>query len=401
MVRYIVAILGLLLVVGGLAGIKASQISGLIEAGEAFAKAGPPPESVSSDVARELSWEGTLSAVGTIAAAKGVAVSNDSPGVVKRIAFESGQMAKAGQVLVELDTGVERAQLATAQARKELAEQNIQRTRSLFQSGGLSRSQLDADESALKGAQAEVAGLQAQIDRKVVRAPFTGRLGIRAINLGQYLSPGTPLTTLEALDSVYVDFTLPQQALSSVDIGFPVRVVIEGEKPVEKEGAVAAVDPTLDRATRSIRVRASIPNQDQKLRPGMFGNVSVVLPKQASIVAVPATAVVHAPYGDSIFLIEAEKAPGTPTAKDGKDAKDAKDGAPPQAGAGGGNVKQVRQQFVRLGEERGDFVAVLDGVKPGQEVVSSGAFKLRNGAKVVINNASRPNPQVDPRPENR
>lgn len=386
MARYIVAILGLLLVVGGLVGIKATQISGLIEAGEAFAKSGPPPESVSSDVARELAWEGTLSAVGTIAAAKGVAVSNDSPGVVKRIAFESGQVAKPGQVLVELDTSVERAQLATAQARKELAEQNIQRTRSLFQSGGISRSQLDSDESSLKSAAADVAGLAAQIERKVVRAPFAGKLGIRAVNLGQYLSPGTTLTTLEALDSVYVDFTLPQQALSSIDIGFPVRVVIEGERPVEAEGKVAAVDPTLDRTTRSIRVRAAIPNQVQSLRPGMFANVSVVLPKRDSIIAVPATAVVHAPYGDSIFLIENEPTPG------------AKGDAKPAAPSG---VKQVRQQFVRLGEERGDFVAVLDGVKPGQELVSAGAFKLRNGAKIVINNKSRPNPQVDPRPENR
>lgn len=395
MVRYIVAILGLLLVVGGLVGIKANQISGLIKAGEAFAKAGPPPESVSSDVARELAWEGTLSAVGTIAAAKGVAVSNDSPGVVKRIAFESGQLAKAGQVLVELDTGVERAQLATAQARRELAEQNIQRTRQLFQSGGLSRSQLDADESALKGAQAEVAGLQAQIERKVLRAAFAGRLGIRAVNLGQYLSPGTPVTTLEALDTVYVDFTLPQQALSSVDIGFPVRVRIEGEKhkdgkQVEVQGSVAAVDPTLDRATRSIRVRATVPNQKQTLRPGMFANVSVVLPKRDSIVAVPATAVVHASYGDSVFLIESESAPGAKG-----DAK------APESQQPDSNVKQVRQQFVRLGEERGDFVAVLDGVKPGQELVSAGAFKLRNGAKIVINNGSRPEPKVDPIPENR
>jgi membrane fusion protein (multidrug efflux system) len=337
-------------------------------------------------VARELAWEGTLSAVGTIAAAKGVAVSNDSPGVVKRIAFESGQLAKPGQVLVELDTGVERAQLATAQARKELAEQNIQRTRSLFQSGGISRSQLDNDESQLKAASADVAGLSAQIDRKVIRAAFAGRLGIRAVNLGQYLSPGTVLTTLEALDSVYVDFTVPQQTLSSIDIGFPVRVRIEGAHEVEAQGTVAAVDPTLDRATRSIRIRAAIPNQDQKLRPGMFANVTVVLPKRDSIVAVPATAVVHAPYGDSVFLIEPEKAAG------------AKPGTQASAASG---VKQVRQQFVRLGEERGDFVAVLDGVKPGQELVSAGAFKLRNGAKITINNKSRPTPEVDPRPENR
>lgn len=386
MVRYAVAIVGLLVIIGGLVGIKATQISGLIKAGEAFAKAGPPPETVSSDVARELSWEGALVTVGTVSAARGVAVSNDAPGVVKRILFDSGNVAKSGQVLVELDTGVERAQVGTAQARKELAEQNIKRQRSLYASGGISKSQLDNDESTLKMAIAELAGLQAQIERKIVRAAFGGRLGIRAINLGQYLSPGTTVTTLEALDTVYVDFLLPQQTLGQVNIGAIVHIRIEGSQSVEAQGTIAAIDPRLDSGTRSLVIRAAVPNPEQKLRPGMFANVGVMLPGKTSVVAVPSTAVVHAAYGDSIFLIEGESTPGTKS----ESAKGAN-----------GNVKQVRQQFVKLGEERGDFVAVLDGVKPGQELVSAGAFKLRNGAKIVINNASKPNPQVAPRPENR
>jgi membrane fusion protein (multidrug efflux system) len=385
MARYIVAVLGLLIVIGGLVGIKATQISGLIKAGEAFAKAGPPPETVSTDQARELSWEGKQAAVGTVGATRGVVVSNDAAGVVKRITFQSGTMAKDGQALVELDNGVERAQLATAKARLELAEQNVKRTRALFESGGVSHSQLDNDESSAKGAAAEVAGLEAQIERKIVRAAFPGRLGLSMINLGQYLSPGTMITTLEALDSVFVDFTLPQQALQSVQLGQTIHLTIRGSGGAGVDGKIAAIDPAVDPNTRAVRIRATVDNPGQKLRPGMFANLDVMMPKSASIVAIPSTSVVHAPYGDSVFLVESPK----PSADD-------KSALPPEPG-----VKQVRQQFVRLGEERGDFVAVLDGVKPGDELVSAGAFKLRNGARVVVNNKVKPSPELNPRPENR
>jgi membrane fusion protein, multidrug efflux system len=385
MARYIVAILGLLLVIGGLVGVKATQISGLIKAGEAFAKAGPPPESVSTDHARELSWAGKQAAVGTVGATRGVVVSNDAAGVVKRITFQSGAMAKDGQALVELDNGVERAQLATAKARLELAEQNVKRTRALFQSGGVSHSQLDNDESTMKGAAAEVAGLEAQIERKIVRAAFPGRLGLSMINLGQYLSPGTMITTLEALDSVFVDFTLPQQALHSVQLGQTIHLTIRGSEGAGVDGKIAAIDPAVDPNTRAVRIRATVENPDQKLRPGMFANLDVMMPTGASIVAIPSTAVLHAPYGDSVFVVESAK----PSA-------DNKDALPPEPG-----VKQVRQQFVRLGEERGDFIAVLDGVKPGDELVSAGAFKLRNGARVIVNNKVKPTPELNPQPENR
>lgn len=389
--RYVKVILGLLLVVGALVGIKAGQISSLIQAGEAFAKAGPPPEAVSTDVARELTWDSALSAVGTVGAYQGVSVSNEIAGVVKKIHFMSGGVAKQGQALLELDAGVERAQLATAEARKELARQNLARSKALFANQGISASQLDNDASQFAAASAEVDGLRAQIERKTVRAPFAGKLGICMVNLGQYLNPGTVVTTVEALEAIYVDFALPQQALSSVEPGRPVRVSVGDNEKFSVEGVVAAIDPALNRTTRSIHVRATVPNKEQQLRPGMFVNVSLMLPEQAKIVAVPATSVVHAPYGDSVFLVEAVKS----AEAGGADAK-AKQPAPTQDG-----VKQVRQQFVRLGQAQGDFVAVLDGVKPGQEVVSAGAFKLRNGAKVVINNRVKPNPQLSPRPENR
>jgi membrane fusion protein (multidrug efflux system) len=392
--RYVKVILGLLLVVGALVGIKAGQISSLIQAGEAFAKAGPPPEAVSTDVARELTWGSALSAVGTVGAYQGVAVGNEIAGVVKQIRFESGGVAKAGQVLVELDTGVERAQLATAEARRALAKQNLARSKSLFASKGIAASQLDNDESQFAAANAEVDALRAQIERKTVRAPFAGKLGICMVNFGEYLDPGRTITTVEALDAIYVDFALPQQALSQVQHGQAVRISIDEEK-FSAEGVVAAIDPALNRATRSIHVRATIPNKDQRLRPGMFATVSVLLPEQAKLVAVPATAVVHAPYGDSVFLVEPIK-----NEAGGADPK-AKQAPAAQAASTDGAIKQVRQQFVRLGQAQGDFVAVLDGVKPGQELVSAGAFKLRNGVKVLVNNRTKPNPQAHPRPENR
>ena len=378
--RYLLPILGLLVVVGGLAGVKFAQISSLVKAGEAFSKSGPPPETVSTDVSRELTWEGTLSAVGSVAAVRAVAISTEVPGVVKKILFDSGNMAKAGQILVELDTSVEQAQLTTAKAKRELAEQTVTRTRALSAGKAVPKAQIDTDEAQLKSAAADVAALEAQIARKVIRAPFAGKLGIREVNLGQYLSPGTSVTSLDALESVFVDFTLPQQALGQLRHGQSVRMSIDADATSSVEGTITAIDPSLDSATRAIRVRASVPNADQKFRPGMFANVSVVLPGRSSIVAVPMTAVVHAPYGDSVFLVE----PLT----------EVPEGAP-------AHMKQVRQQFVRLGEERGDFVAVVEGIDSGKEVVSAGAFKLRNGGRIVVNNKVKATPQVNPRPSNR
>jgi membrane fusion protein (multidrug efflux system) len=381
-VRYFLPIAGLLLLVAALAGIKYSQISMLIQAGTAAAAAGPPPEAVSTAKAAQLAWEGTLSASGSVVSERGVTVSNEAPGVVTRIRFDSGDVVRPGQVLVELDSSVERAQLASAEARLQLARQTLARTRTLFQSNTVTQAKLEGDEAQLKAAETEVEAIKAQIERKVVRSAFAGRLGIRQVNLGQYLSPGSALTTLESLDSVFVDFSLPQQALTDLKAGLPVRIKASGETPLETSGVIAAIDPSIDASTRAVQVRASVPNPEQKLRPGMFVDVSVVLPERGSIVAIPMTAVVHASYGDSVFVAEPLKA--------------AEKGTVP-----GGNVKAARQQFVKLGEARGDFVAVVDGVKVGEEVVTAGAFKLRNGAKILINNKLQAQPQVSPQLENR
>jgi membrane fusion protein, multidrug efflux system len=384
-VRWLLTILGILVTIGALVAVKGAQIGMLIGFGKQMEKDGPPPEAVSSSIAEEQAWEGTLTAVGSVATAKGVALAADAAGVVTRIAFESGASVKQGQVLVELDANVERAQLASALARKELATTTIGRTRALAGKGAISQAQLDADEAALRTATTDVEGLQAQIAKKTIRAPFSGKLGIRSVNLGQYLQPGTPVTVLETIDAVHVDFTLPQQRLADVAVGQPVRISVEGTSIAAVDGTIAAVDPTVDATTRTIKLRADVTNKTEGLRPGMFVQVAVIMPDKRKAVTVPATAVVHAPYGDSVFVVEERKAdvPGAAKTPDGK------------------AIKLARQQFVRVGGARGDFVSLLDGVKASQEVVTAGAFKLRNNAPIVVDNSKQLAPKLDPKPENR
>jgi membrane fusion protein (multidrug efflux system) len=384
-VRYLLPILALLLLVGGLVYVKYSQIAMLMNMGKEMQKAGPPPEVVSTAPSQQQQWEGTLTAVGSIAAAKGVVVANDAPGIVSRILFDSGATVHEGQVLVELDTAVERAQLASSVARQDLASINAQRSRALVKSAAIAQSQADTDESALKTSTTDSNALQAQINRKIVKAPFTGRLGIREVNLGQYLNSGTRITVLEAIDTVYVDFTLPQQRLGDITIGMPVRVAIEGAASAAQDGKVTAVDPEVDTTTRTIKVRAAVPNKGETLRPGMFANVTVVLPQTGAVVAIPQTALVHASYGDSVFVVE--------------DKKD--DAGHVATGADGKPLKMARQQFVRTGPSRGDYIAIADGVTAGQDVVSAGAFKLRNGSGITVNNDVKIDAQTSPHPENR
>ena len=382
--KILFVIVGLLALVGTLGFIKFSQISSLMAMGKAYEKSGPPPESVGSGMSKKQTWQGQLTAVGTIAPVKGVALSNDAPGVVSKISFESGALVKQGQVLVELDTSVERAQLASAGVRRNLAVTNVKRSRALIKDQLTTQIQVDADESAVKSAETDAQTIQAQIARKIVRAPFAGRLGIRAVNVGQYLSPGTTLTVLQAVGAVYVDFSLPQQQLGTIVVGMPVKVQIEGSAEPAQDGVIAAVDPTIDSTTRMLKLRATVPNAHEKLSPGMFANVAVQLADQGDVVTIPLTAVVHASFGDSVFVVEDKKAdaPGARTSPAGK------------------TIKNARQQFVRLGQARGDYVAVLDGVTDGQELVTAGAFKLRNNSPIVVDNSVKTDPQLNPKPEN-
>lgn len=369
------ALIIVVLIVGGLGAIKASQIGSLIKFGKEAAANGPPPQTIGTGLATKQSWQGTLSSVGTVTTVRGVTVSNDAPGVISSIQFESGAKVTKGQVLVSLDSSVEQAQLASIRVRHELAELTLKRTQALVQSGSIGQAQLDADEAALKGTIADAAAVNAQIARKVVRAPFAGRLGIRMVNVGQYVNPGTAMTSLESTDSVYVDFALPQQNAGEAHVGTPVLLEAEGQPPLE--GVVAAIDPALDASTRSIKLRASVSKKTDALHPGMFVRVSVHLPTGEAVVSVPMTAVVHASYGDSVFVVETkETSPGKP-------------------------AKVARQQFVRTGRMQGDFVSIESGLKAGEEVVTAGAFKLRNGAVVLVRNDVKSDPSVDPRPENR
>jgi membrane fusion protein (multidrug efflux system) len=382
--RYVIAIFGLLLLLASIAGLKAAQISTLVGAGRQAQKIGPPPEAVNTATVEEQTWEGTITAVATVAAAKGVAISNEAPGVISRLHFESGATVRRGQLLVELDSDVERAQLASVRARQKLAALSLERSRKLVESGAIAPAQLDADQSAFGSLTADAKSLEAQVDRKQVRAPFAGRLGIRAVNLGQYLAPGTPVTVLESAESLFVDFTLPQQYLGRVSQGTAVRALDAGEKPVA-EGTVTALDPAVDAVTRTFKVRADVPKHEGRLHPGMFVRARVVLSERVKVVTIPVTAVLHAAYGDSVFCVENRRGP--------TDA--------PLAGPDGKPLLSARQQFVKLGETRGDFVSVLDGLRPGQLVVTAGAFKLHNGGPVIVRHDVDLHPELAPHPANR
>jgi membrane fusion protein (multidrug efflux system) len=355
--------------------------------GKAAQAAGPPPEAVGTAVAQGAEWESVLESVGSVAAGRGVTISAEVPGVVRAIRFDSGAKVRPGQVLVELDASVERAQLSSLQARQDLATTSAARTRHLAAGGASTKAQLDADEAQLKTVSADARALEAQIEKKTIRAPFGGKLGIRSVNLGQYLNPGTAVTVLESLDAVYIDFTVPQQEVARVPVGTTVRIALPGTQPPRTlTGKVAAVDPNADPVTRAVKVRASVEQASaDELRPGMFVNVSVVLPERQSVVFVPATTIMRAPYGNSIYIVE--------------DKKD--EAGHPVSGPGGKPAKVARQQFVRIGTTRGDFVAIDEGVTAGQEVVALGAFKLRNGASVFVNNEIKLSPSQTPNPQNR
>jgi len=381
--RYFFVVLGLLVLVGGLGVVKACQIRTLVAYGDDMKRAGPMPEAVGSDVAVAQSWELTRSAVGTVTGVESVEVANEVAGIVTKLAFESGDLVKAGQVLVELDVRDERAQLEAAEARRDLARLTAKRSRALVEAGAVPRSQLDQHETELAAAESEVTALQARVNNNVVRAPFDGRAGIREVKLGQFLAPGTRVTTIDSLGDVFVDFTLPQEQLQQVGVGYPVRVTVRGSPPIT--GTISAIDPAVDPTTRALQLRARVPRGVGGLRTGMFVQVDVVLPERASVVVVPTTAIVHAPYGDSVFVVEDKPAgePGMRTAPDGRP------------------VKIARQQFVRIGDSRGDFTSIVQGLRAGQVVVSFGAFKLRNGSPIVIDNEVKPEASLDPQPENR
>jgi len=367
-----IAVFIVLLVLGGLAGVKALQIRKLIAAGKDFA---PPPECVSSAVVREESWQRTLTAIGSVTAVEGVTVTPEIPGIVREIAFESGAVVGKGQLLVRLDTSLEEAQLRALEAQEELARINLARERTLRSQNMVSQSELDTAEATLKQNQGNADATRATIEKKTIRAPFAGRVGIRLVNLGQYLDTGKPIVSLQSLTPVYANFSLPQQELARLKAGMRVRLTTDAYPGRPFEGSLTAINPDLDPSTRSVGLQATFENADQALRPGMFARVEVLLPEEEPVLVVPATSVLSAPFGDSVFVIES---------KPGKD--------------GGKPGLTVRQQFIRTGRTHGDYVSVETGLKPGERVVSSGIFKLRNGMAVTENNSVAPKNDMAPRP---
>lgn len=355
-----------------IAFVKFQQISAAIKAGKSFQM---PPEAVTTVVAQRQPWGEALEAVGSVAPVQGVTLSADLPGVVEKILFESGSAVTAGQPLVQLDARQERAQLASAEAARDLAKANLDRSQSLLAQKLVAQSDYDQTAALFRQAEAHVAEVKAAIDRKVVRAPFAGVTGIRQVNLGQYVSSGDPIVPLQSLDPVYVDFTVPQQQVGALRPGQVVRVEADSASHVMVSGRVTAINPVADDATHNVRVQATFANPRRVLRPGMYVSVRVDLGARGSMVALPATAIHYAPYGNSVFIVDQVKGP------DGK------------------SFKGVRQQFVQLGSARGDLVAILRGVEPGQEVVTSGVFKLRSGAAIKVDSTVTLPASSAPKPE--
>jgi len=362
----------IVVIVGGLAGIKAMQIRALMAAGKAYVQ---PPETVSAAVAREEKWQDTITAIGSIDAVQGVTITPDIPGTVKEIAFESGAVVAKGDLLVKLDVSSEEAQLRALEAQVDWAKLTLERQQTLRKENMLSQADLDSADVALRQAVANADAVRATIEKKTIRAPFAGKLGIRLVNLGQYLDTGKPIASLQSLNPVYANFSLPQQELAKLKNGMRVHITTDAYPGREFEGKLTAINPDLDATTRSVGLQATLDNADQALRAGMYARVEVMLPQEESVLVVPATSVLSLPFGDSVFVIEPKSG--------GSDDK-------PQFA--------VRQQLVRTVKTRGDFVVIVSGIKPGDRVVNSGLFKLRSGMSVVENNDLAPRNEKTPHP---
>ncbi|MFL6528474.1 MAG: efflux RND transporter periplasmic adaptor subunit [Chthoniobacterales bacterium] len=334
-----------------------------------------PPTTVSSAVVKAEDWAPTLNAVGSISAVQGAVVSTELGGVVANVAFQNGGVAKKGELLVKLDTSAEEGLLKNAQADLELARQNLERTRDLANRRVVSKQDLDAATSLFGQKQGTVDNINAVIRKKQLLAPFDGQLGIRQVNVGQMINAGQQVVALTALDPVYVDFALPQQELSKLSEGLEVTVKTDAVAGKEFKGKLTAVDSMVDAVTRNVSIQATLANLDHMLRPGMFVKAQVDLPEKHKTLVIPGSAVSYAPYGDSVYVIEKKKDPKT-----GKESE------------------ALRQQVVRVGQARGDFIAVTQGLKEGDTVVGTGVFKLRNGMSVVINNDLAPKPELNPKP---
>jgi len=370
LMKIILSALGLLLVLLLIGVVKWRQIVALQHANFA-----PPPETVSTSDARLESWPEVLTSVGSLSAVQGVTVAAELDGKIVQVDFEAGSAAKAGDVLVRQDTSVEEAMLRSAEAGVELARVNLERTRELLAKATVSQSQFDSDAATYKQAIAAADNIRATIAKKTIKAPFSGRLGIRLVNLGQSLKAGDAIVSLQALDPIFVDFYLPQDQLRQIAAGLSVRLSGDALASGSVEGKITAISPDVDAATRNVRVQATVANPGERLHPGMYVDVAVELPGADKVLAIPATAILYAPFGDSVYVVDRKL-----------------------DGAEGSVQLVVRQQIVRTGPRRGDFVAVTSGLKAGDTIVTSGVFRLRPGGTVSVNNSEAPNAEHSPKP---
>lgn len=371
--KILLTLVGVVLVVGAIVYSKLGQFTAM---GEAAAKMQPPPEVVTAMVVGSDSWEQSIKAVGSLTAVQGVTISAEVSGRVTTITFESGASVKAGDALVELDTSNETADLRSAEAGAALANANLKRSRELAKRQLVTPAEVDTARAQAREAIAQVQMKRSNLALKTIRAPFDGRLGLRQINIGQVVSSIDPIVSLQTLDPIYVTFSVPQQDLNRVSANMPVRLSTDAVTGQVFEGSVSAISPEVDPVTRNATVRAIISNPSGRLNAGMFVEVEAVLPESLPVLAIASSAVQYAPFGNSVFVIEEKE------------------------GEGDKKSLTLRQQFVRLGQARGDFVAVLDGLNAGDQIVTSGAFKLRTGMAVKIDNALAPKPSINPSPSN-
>jgi membrane fusion protein, multidrug efflux system len=369
--RLILTLVVVALVIAGLGYFKLRQVQAAIKQ-SAFT---PPPEAVTTVVAKQETWPSTMSVVGSTVAVHGVTVSADLPGTVDKINFESGGFVHEGDVLLQLDTRQERAQLAAMEAQRDLAKINYGRMNELVKQGVLAKAEYDKASADQRQTEANVGEIKATIERKTIRAPFSGILGIRQANLGQYLAAGAPIVSLQSLNPIYANFSVPQQTIARMRVGEKVTITSDAVPGRSFTGRVNAFESTVDESTRNVQVQATLANPEGKLRPGMFVQVEVGVGANTRVFPIPASAISYAPFGDSVYIVTDLK------------------------GANGSTYRGVRQQFVKVADTRGDQAGIISGLNQGDEVVTSGAFKLRNGAAVAVNNKVQPGNNPSPKPE--
>jgi membrane fusion protein, multidrug efflux system len=372
--RMIIMLICVAVLIGGLVGFnlfKAHMIR------QFMAKNAAPPATVTAAVAGYQTWQPQLAAVGSLRAVRGVDVTSEVSGLVRDIAFASGQDVKAGQILVRLNDDSDRAQLASLQAAADLAQTVYKRDKAQYDIQAIAKAQLDSDAADLRSKKAQVDQQAALVDKKTIRAPFAGRVGITTVNPGQYINPGDAIVTLQAIDPIYADFYLPQQQLGQLQVGQVIAVDTNAFASRTFNGTIRSINPRVDPATRNVQVEATVDNRERKLLPGMYANVKIDAGNVERYLTLPQTAITYNPYGATVFVVK----PGT------------------QKDAQGKTMPVAQQVFVTPGPTRGDQVAILKGVNEGMQVVTSGQLKLKNGTSLVIDNRVQPADNPNPTPQ--